>query len=172
MPAKRFASIDLPDPGRGGNFQSAFRRGLPAHIAEIGDRLAGSHGSPRNRHKGLEMLGILEVSHDLRQVAHSENADSFGDPGFGRVAGGDHKVQDAVLPRTGGDGEHSPNRAQCPIERQLPDQQMLVGARHHSHGSQNSDCHGQIEAGALFPHVGRSEVDRDGFVGVAEPGVQ
>ena len=84
-------------------------------------------------------------------------------------SGGHHQIPDPLpCGRCDRDRERSAHRPHAAVERQLPDEQMLIRARHHAHRAQNPQSHRQIEPRALLAHVGRRQVDGDRFIGVAE----
>ena len=88
------------------------------------------------------------------------------------LSAGTSRFEIPGLPRAGGDGQRPAHRAERAVERQLAHQKMLIGRLRQAHRAQNPDSHGQIEPRAFLANIGRRQVDGDGFVGIAEAGVQ
>jgi hypothetical protein len=75
------------------------------------------------------------------------------------------------MSRANGDGQDTSYSTQRPDERQLSRKQEILACRYTAHGSEDSHGHRQIESRTFFADVGGSQIDRYGFVGISEPGV-
>ncbi len=101
-------------------------------------------------------------------MLQSEHAHASGDGGLGAIIGRHHQVPKALPLRRDGDREGTSHRPQRAIQRQFADEEVILGQRDDAHRSQDPQRHRQVEARAFLAHVGRSQVDRDRLVGVAE----
>ena len=105
-------------------------------------------------------------------MPHPEYVDSFGDRGFCCVVGGYQQIRDALAAGAHRDRQHTPHRPKSAIQRQFANQHVLVGGGHRPHRSQDSERHGQIEAGAFLANIGRSKIDGYRLVRIPEAGIQ
>ena len=117
-------------------------------------------------------MGLIEIRHHFRQVAHAENVNALRDGGFGGVIKRNQKIRNALAAGADGDGERATHRPQSAIERQLAHQHVLIATADGSHRAQDSESHGQIETRAFLAHIGGCKIDGDGFVGVTETGIK
>jgi len=152
-----------------GHFQSALRHGLSADVAEV--RRHRSFLRQRRcaiRLGGREVLRPREQRHYFRQVAHAIHAHAFHHRGLGRIFRRHNQVGDAHIARADRYRQRPAHRANRAVERQFPDQHVLVQALHRAHRAQDPQRHRQVEAGPFLAHVGRRQVDGELFVRIPE----
>jgi len=117
-------------------------------------------------------MGLIEIRHHFRQVAHPENVHTLRNGGFGGVIKRNQKIRNALAAGADGDGERATHRPQSAIERQFAHQHVFIAMAHGSHRAQDAQSHRQIETRAFLAHIGGRQIDGDGFVRVTEAGIQ
>ena len=139
MPAKRLASMVLPEPG--GPIISTLwppaAATSSARLAVVCPRTSRKSGSRRRRapwplrdcETGVNSPGRVSKRDHFGQVPHAEHAHALDDGRFGGIVGGHDQVGDALLARADGDRKRAAHRPHGAIERQFADEEMLVGVR-------------------------------------------
>src|ERR1700683_4919068 len=180
MPAKRFASMVLPEPG-GPIIKTLWPPAAATSSARLAvvcprtSRKSGRHSSGESKAGGDEGVG-WNLSGWLRYATTSERCrmPNTRTPSVtaasAALSAGTHQGGRPLTARADRDRQHAAHRPQRTIERELAHQHMFVGFAHRSHGAENAQGHRKIEARAFLAHIGGSEVDSDGFVGIAEAG--
>ncbi len=147
------------------DLESAAPGELPPNFGEIGQR---GRRLPKGCGRGrVEVLVAGEVPADLIEIVGEPRFDAAGHTGLGAVVARDDRARDAASGRADEVSEqaaHGTNRAG---ERELADQdQALERAwRNFAERGERSDGNREIERGAAFSQVGRSEVHGDAVLG-------
>ena len=120
-----------------------------------------------------KLPGIVERAHRLGQTAHAVQVQALHGRGLALVVFRQQQAAIAVAARRRRDRQDAARRLNRAVERQRADQQEIVDVPSHEQARrrEHAERNRQIEARALFAHVGRRQVDGDAMGRKLEPRV-
>ena len=146
---------------RRGEFETESRRGLSAHVDEIGNRRVDDVTARVGRFGPRQFTG--EMFHETAQIVSHARVTWFDEATLLEVVGGDHHD---VIAQTRRHRRHTGHRSQTPVERQFGEKGVISQRPNRrgldlAVGHQNGEGDGHVETAAHFARGGRGQVDGD-----------
>ena len=148
---------------------------LAGDVGEVEGVVGGRDQSARDDGQRRLMQAAEEANH-LLQPGAADRLDAVHQRGLGGILGRDDEAGEALVAGGDGHGEDAAHGPELAVERELSDHKVAVETgefvlfeetvcRHRGEGD------GEVEAGAIFAHIGGGEVDADAALRPGEAGV-
>jgi hypothetical protein len=147
-----------------GNFDGTLGGLLAANVFEVNEEflIFAQEGVAVSLERSDAVAGVHKVD-DVKQRFHRVNVDAADHGGFAGIRLRNDESGDFAAAGFEGDWQSAANPAEAAIQREFANEEtvgdVLLGEA--AIGPDDSERHGQIEAGALFLNVGRGEVNSD-----------
>jgi len=145
----------------GGDFDGALHMVLPAHVGEIHVVVAvAGEECGEILAQRCERIFAGEEGECLAEIAHAIHVNARDHRGLARILDRHNELLPPDAAGLDGDREHAAHGTHRAVEREFADEAKVVGVieLHVLRAGDHGECDGEIEARALFFHVGGSEV--------------
>jgi hypothetical protein len=149
---------------RHGDLERAFDVLLSLHVGEIVfDRVEFAQDDVGIDAERLDIQRTSQKFSRLPQVPDGIDVETCDDGGFGSIGRGKDEAPLLVLAGGKSDGQRAFHRSDFSGQREFTDDPIVlhIAQRELLGGRDDTQRHGQIEAGPLFLDVGRGKIERD-----------